>query len=99
MISLEILLSAVNRRRSLGLFFQMMGPSAVAVASEALQATGVVEGLDSLLSASATTDATFSALSRITMRWSNEELLLAVQGSQSRGAAPVSFSLLFLSDQ
>ena len=58
----------------------MGGPSAVAVASETLQGSGVVEGLDSLLSASTTTDATFSALSRVTMRWSNEELLLAVQG-------------------
>jgi len=64
---------------------QMSGPSAVAVASETLQGSGIVEGLDSLLSASASTDATFTALSRITMRWSNEELLLAVQGVRQYG--------------
>ena len=58
----------------------MMGPSAVALASETFQGNGVAEGLDALLSASANTEATFSALSRVTMRWSNEELLLAVQG-------------------
>ena len=59
---------------------QMVGPSAVAVASETFQGSGVVEGLDALLSASVNTDATFTALSRVTMRWTNEELLLAVQG-------------------
>ena len=58
----------------------MVGPSAVAVASETFQGSGVVEGLDALLSASVNTDATFTALSRVTMRWTNEELLLAVQG-------------------
>ena len=60
----------------------MVGPSAVALASETFQGSGVVEGLDALLSASANTDATFTALSRVTMRWSNEELLLAVQGTR-----------------
>jgi len=65
--------------------YKMCGPSAVAASSEALQATGVVEGLDALLSASSTTEATFTALSRVTMRWSNEELLLAVQGVRTYG--------------